>query len=70
MKGFIKATIAAALAAQSVSGHYIFQALSKGTAKGTPFEFVRRNTNYNSPVTGKFKHKHTLMLVQRSNVNL
>ncbi|KAH8160461.1 hypothetical protein CIB48_g7791 [Xylaria polymorpha] len=51
MKGFIKATIAAALAAQSVSGHYIFQALSKGTAKGTPFEFVRRNTNYNSPVT-------------------
>ncbi|KAI1756361.1 glycoside hydrolase family 61 protein [Xylaria castorea] len=51
MKGFIKATIAAALAAQSVSGHYIFQALSKGTAKGTPYEFVRRNTNYNSPVT-------------------
>ncbi|KAI0440681.1 glycoside hydrolase family 61 protein [Xylaria telfairii] len=51
MKGFIKATITAALAAQSVSGHYIFQALSKGTAKGTPYEFVRRNTNYNSPVT-------------------
>ncbi|KAI0554460.1 glycoside hydrolase family 61 protein [Xylaria curta] len=51
MKGFIKATIAAALTAQSVSGHYIFQALSKGTAKGTPYEFVRRNTNYNSPVT-------------------
>ncbi|KAI0474517.1 glycoside hydrolase family 61 protein [Xylaria cf. heliscus] len=51
MKGFIKATIAAALAAQSVSGHYIFQALGKGTAKGTAYEFVRRNTNYNSPVT-------------------
>ncbi|RYC59672.1 hypothetical protein CHU98_g6547 [Xylaria longipes] len=51
MKGFIKATIAAALAAQSVSGHYIFQALGKGAAKGTAYEFVRRNTNYNSPVT-------------------
>ncbi|KAI0434262.1 glycoside hydrolase family 61 protein [Xylaria sp. FL1042] len=51
MKNFIKAFAAAALAAQSVSGHYIFQALGKGTAKGTPYEFVRRNTNMNSPVT-------------------
>ncbi|RWA11080.1 hypothetical protein EKO27_g4038 [Xylaria grammica] len=51
MKNFIKVISAAALAAQSVSGHYIFQALGKGTAKGTPYEFVRRNTNMNSPVT-------------------
>ncbi|KAI8624437.1 glycoside hydrolase family 61 protein [Xylariaceae sp. FL1651] len=51
MKSFLKTIATAALAAQSVSGHYIFQALSKGTAKGTPYEFVRRNTNYNSPVT-------------------
>ncbi|KAI1816290.1 glycoside hydrolase family 61 protein [Poronia punctata] len=42
---------AAALAAQGVSGHYIFQSLAKGTAQGTPYEYVRRNTNMNSPVT-------------------
>ncbi|KAI0812031.1 glycoside hydrolase family 61 protein [Xylaria sp. FL0064] len=51
MKAFTKNLAAVALAAQSVSGHYIFQALSKGTAKGTPYEFVRHNTNMNSPVT-------------------
>ncbi|KAI0399545.1 glycoside hydrolase family 61 protein [Xylaria palmicola] len=51
MKNFIKVVVGAALAAQSVSGHYIFQALGKGSSKGTPYEFVRRNTNYNSPVT-------------------
>lgn len=61
MKSIIKFAAAAALAAQSVSGHYIFQALGKGTAKGTPFEFVRRNTNYNSPVTGMF-YPEKLML--------
>ncbi|KAI0537136.1 glycoside hydrolase family 61 protein [Xylaria digitata] len=51
MKISIKAISTAALAAQSVSGHYIFQALSKGTAVGKPYEFVRHNTNMNSPVT-------------------
>jgi len=54
MKSFLGAIAAAALAVQGVSGHYIFQALAKGTAKGTPYEFVRRNTNMNSPVTGKY----------------
>ncbi|TGJ88734.1 hypothetical protein E0Z10_g40 [Xylaria hypoxylon] len=51
MKNFIKTISAAALAAQSVSGHYIFQAMSKGTVAGKPYEFVRHNTNMNSPVT-------------------
>ncbi|KAI1158455.1 glycoside hydrolase family 61 protein [Nemania serpens] len=51
MKNIVKIVVAAALATQSVSGHYIFQSLGKGTAKGTPYEFVRRNTNNNSPVT-------------------
>ncbi|RYP48205.1 hypothetical protein DL768_005865 [Monosporascus sp. mg162] len=46
------AGVAAALAAQGVSGHYIFQSLAAGSAKGTAFEYVRRNTNHNSPVTG------------------
>jgi hypothetical protein len=54
MKSFVKAIAAAALAAQTVSGHYIFQALAKGAAKGTAYEFVRHNTNMNSPVTGMF----------------
>lgn len=53
MKVLIKAIAAAALAAQSASGHYIFQALAKGNAKGTAYQFVRHNTNMNSPVTGK-----------------
>ena len=43
----------AALAAQSVSGHYIFQSLAAGTGKGGVYEYVRRNTNMNSPVLGK-----------------
>ncbi|KAI1639638.1 lytic polysaccharide monooxygenase [Biscogniauxia mediterranea] len=51
MKASIITTATAALAAHGVSGHYIFQALAKGTAKGVAYEYVRRNTNYNSPVT-------------------
>ncbi|KAI1302053.1 glycoside hydrolase family 61 protein [Xylaria venustula] len=41
----------ATLVVQRVSGHYIFETLTKGNAKGTPYEFVRHNTNMNSPVT-------------------
>ncbi|KAI1363732.1 glycoside hydrolase family 61 protein [Xylaria arbuscula] len=51
MKALVKIIAVAALAAQQVSGHYIFQALAKGSAKGTAYEFVRHNTNMNSPVT-------------------
>ncbi|CAJ2502784.1 Uu.00g101780.m01.CDS01 [Anthostomella pinea] len=51
MKSIIGTVTAAALAAQGVSGHYIFETLNKGGVGGTPYEFVRRNTNYNSPVT-------------------
>ena len=43
----------AALAVQGVSGHYIFHSLAAGTGKGTPYEYVRQNTNMNSPVLGK-----------------
>ncbi len=43
----------AALAAQGVSGHYIFQSLAAGTTPGSPYEYVRRNTNMNSPVLGR-----------------
>ncbi|KAI2638901.1 glycoside hydrolase family 61 protein [Hypomontagnella submonticulosa] len=50
MKSFVAIAATVALAAQSASAHYIFQALAKGTAKGVVYEYVRRNTNYNSPV--------------------
>lgn len=50
MKYTASVAVAAALASHSVSGHYIFQSLQAGTASGTPYEFVRQNTNMNSPV--------------------
>ncbi|KAI5860129.1 glycoside hydrolase family 61 protein [Durotheca rogersii] len=51
MKNVVALVASAALAAQGVSAHYIFQSLAKGTAKGQAYQYVRRNTNYNSPVT-------------------
>ncbi|KAL2202486.1 hypothetical protein CC79DRAFT_1372655 [Sarocladium strictum] len=37
--------------ANSVSGHYIFQQLSVGSTKYPVFQYIRKNSNYNSPVT-------------------
>ncbi|OTA96405.1 glycoside hydrolase family 61 protein [Hypoxylon sp. CO27-5] len=51
MKNILALVATAALAAQGATAHYIFQSLAKGAAKGVPYEYVRRNTNYNSPVT-------------------
>ncbi|KAF3004615.1 hypothetical protein E8E14_008578 [Neopestalotiopsis sp. 37M] len=42
--------IVAALAAQGASAHYIFTTFSPGTTKAAAYEYVRRNTNNNSPV--------------------
>jgi hypothetical protein len=39
--------------ASSVSGHYIFQQLSVGSTKYPVFQYIRKNSNYNSPVTGR-----------------
>lgn len=39
------------LAVADVSGHYIFQQLSLGSKKFAVYEHIRKNTNYNSPVT-------------------
>ncbi|KAI6088328.1 glycoside hydrolase family 61 protein [Hypoxylon rubiginosum] len=47
MKNFASLAAAAALAANGASAHYIFQQLDDFA----PFEYVRQNTNYNSPVT-------------------
>ncbi|KAI1171384.1 glycoside hydrolase family 61 protein [Nemania sp. FL0916] len=51
MKNIVSILAAVALAAQSASGHYIFQTLNKGGSGGTAYQYVRRNTNMNSPVT-------------------
>ncbi|KAL3423330.1 fungal cellulose binding domain-containing protein [Phlyctema vagabunda] len=44
------ATIVSLLASQA-SGHYIFQQLTHGGVTYSPFQYIRQNTNYNSPVT-------------------
>ncbi|KAI1845098.1 hypothetical protein JX265_002816 [Neoarthrinium moseri] len=51
MKNLAALITGTALLLESVSGHYIFQAFAPGSAKGVAYEHVRRNTNYNSPVT-------------------
>ncbi|KAI6774879.1 hypothetical protein HG530_001637 [Fusarium avenaceum] len=48
----IATSIAAAMAlAQSASAHYIFQQLSVGSTKYPVWQYIRQNSNYNSPVT-------------------
>lgn len=45
-------TIAAlSLAVSDVSAHYIFQQLSIGATKYPVFQYIRQNSDYNSPVT-------------------
>lgn len=50
----MKFTTLAALAlsaADTVSAHYIFQQFSLGSKKFAVYEHIRKNSNYNSPVT-------------------
>jgi hypothetical protein len=42
---------ALSLGVADVSGHYIFQQLGVGSSKFGVYEHIRKNTNYNSPVT-------------------
>ena len=42
---------ALSLAVTDVSAHYIFQQLSIGSTKYPVFQYIRQNSNYNSPVT-------------------
>ncbi|KAI0445169.1 endoglucanase II [Xylaria telfairii] len=51
MKSFASLTAVAALAVHTVSAHYIFQQFTAGTTKFDVFQYVRKNSNYNSPVT-------------------
>lgn len=50
MKGLLGAA-ALSLAVSEVAGHYIFQQLSTSSGKHDVFQYVRKNSNYNSPVT-------------------
>ncbi|KAK8042377.1 glycoside hydrolase family 61 protein [Apiospora phragmitis] len=42
---------ALSLAASEVSAHYIFQQLDIGSTKGSVYQYIRKNSNGNSPVT-------------------
>ncbi|KAI0397967.1 endoglucanase II [Xylariaceae sp. FL0594] len=51
MKNVFSIAAVSALAAQSVSAHYIFQKLTAGSVQFDTYQYIRKNTNYNSPVT-------------------
>ncbi|KAI1424273.1 endoglucanase II [Xylaria sp. FL1777] len=51
MKNFVNLAALSALAANTVSAHYIFQQLTAGSTKFDVFQYIRKNSNYNSPVT-------------------
>ncbi|ORY58188.1 glycoside hydrolase [Pseudomassariella vexata] len=51
MRSFVSTLSAAALAVHSVSAHYIFQQLTVRTTQYDVYEYIRKNSNYNSPIT-------------------
>ncbi|RDL39050.1 Uncharacterized protein BP5553_03390 [Venustampulla echinocandica] len=51
MKGLAICTAGFLAFASQVSGHYIFQQLTANGVKNPAFTYVRKNSNYNSPVT-------------------
>ncbi|KAF2478081.1 uncharacterized protein BDR25DRAFT_250629 [Lindgomyces ingoldianus] len=51
MKIFAASSLLFVTLAQVAQGHYIFQYLTANNQKGAQYQNVRRNTNYNSPVT-------------------
>jgi hypothetical protein len=55
MKSIAYLLVVAALTVTEVTAHYIFQSFAAGTARGTAWKYVRRNTNpdwlQNGPVT-------------------
>jgi len=50
MKGIISFVALISLAVCDVSGHYIFQQFSLGATKYPVNQYIRKNSNYNSPV--------------------
>lgn len=52
--------------ASSVSGHYIFQQLSVGSTKYPIFQYIRKNSNYNSPVTGDYPSAEDILHLRKT----
>ena len=50
MKGLLGAA-ALSLAVSEASAHYIFQQLTTPSGKHDVYQYIRKNSNYNSPVT-------------------
>jgi hypothetical protein len=48
----MKAVLSLLLAASGVSAHYIFEKFAVGSTQYAAYQYVRYNTNYNSPVIG------------------
>src|ERR1700742_3760169 len=48
----MKAVLSLLLAASGVSAHYIFEKFAVGSTQYPTYEYIRYNTNYNSPVIG------------------
>jgi hypothetical protein len=51
MKSFAATILAVASLANVAQSHYIFQYLTANGQKGAQYQNIRKNTNYNSPVT-------------------
>ena len=51
MKTFSAIALVASLLANAAHGHYIFNQLTANGVQGAVYQNIRRNTNYNSPVT-------------------
>ncbi|KAI8627609.1 endoglucanase II [Xylariaceae sp. FL1651] len=51
MKNFLGLVATTALAVNGVSAHYIFQQFTAGSTKFDVYQYIRKNSNYNSPVT-------------------
>lgn len=51
MKFLSTAAIAGAFLLEAANGHYIFERLTANGAEGAVYQNIRKNTNYNSPVT-------------------
>ncbi|KAF3014795.1 hypothetical protein E8E14_011518 [Neopestalotiopsis sp. 37M] len=51
MKNVVSLVAATALAVSGASAHYIFEQLSIGSTQYPVYQYIRENTNYNSPVT-------------------
>ena len=65
MKSFLGTVATLSLAVSSVSAHYIATTFSLGAKKFALYEHIRRNTNNNSPVTGRFRSS-TMWWVHRA----